>query len=176
MPCHTSDLWSASTQSTAAGCAGAVLSHREHGCCFPKVNHHRPFHTFYISKRLIFGLLGSFWSFFLFLNNHKCQHLLPGREPFGSVLSQGRERGCQRLLQVLFLVRQLFTSSIPTGNSGSKSDADAFLSKYRKGGEPPLAVWLQLPAPTGMWPQGGGCGPAVPTPRWGHPGSPSTTF
>lgn len=126
---------------------------REHGCCFPKVKHHRQFHALYISKWLIFGVV-------FFLNNHKSQHLLSGQEPFGSVLSQGRERGCQWLLQVLFLVRQLFTSSIPRGNSGSKSDADAFLTKYRKGGEPPHAAWLQLPAPTGMWPQRGGCGPS----------------
>lgn len=79
------------------------------------------------------------------------------------MLSQGRECGCQWLLQVLFLVRQLFTSSIPRGNSGSKSDADAFLTKYRKGGEPPHTAWLQLPAPTGMWPQRGGCGPSGTT-------------
>lgn len=169
MPCHASDLWTASTQSIAAGCAGAAVSfllersrQRAWMLCFPKVKHHRRFHALYISKWLIFGL-------FFFLNNHKSQHLLPGWEPFSSVLSQGRERGCQRLLQVLFLVQQLFTSSIPRGNSGSKRDADAYLSKYRKGVSHHSRCGCSFLFPLGCGLSKGDVAPVVPDTTMGPP-------
>lgn len=42
-------------------------------------------------------------------------------------------------MQVLFLAQQLFTSSIPRGNSGRKRDAEEFLTKYRKRDAPHIA-------------------------------------